>query len=409
MANRTVTQAVSPGWLNGSTSCFIPGCSGVELAGKRDFFNMSFGDLRHWWRSTAWVAKYNTELPDDARICDRHFEERFIDRTRKKPRLLVGTIPTLGLEILEQVNDKDQQSETNQIDLYCRLCAKKMKRPMKFQLEQLGNMKTIIECCLGKYKTELGLPSGVCYDCMAEVTHFSEFAKKCEQSQSQLLQLVRMEASKDAEVNSSNAVPSSANKENNLANATRTEQSMDESLCINADADGTQHCPGNTVSDNREQSRSKPFRESCSECDKAFSNPQSYHAHIKAHAVMKQHLICHICDKRFHLKRELRIHLESVHGGKRFECHICGKVVNWQKTLASHMREHSRDLKYTCTVCDTSFPSSAKLKLHQSTAHGRERFKCGACDASYWSDKMLARHKERAHNVDPISDDVNVE
>lgn len=352
----------------------------MESSGKQTFFNMSFGDLPHWWRSTAWVAKYNTELPEDARICDRHFEERFIDRTRKKPRLMVGTIPTLGLEMLEQVNEVGRQVDTDSTELFCRLCAKKMKRPMKFQLEQLDNLQTIIECCLGKFKDEEGLPRGVCYDCMDEVNHFSEFAKKCEQAQSQLVHLVRMKASRGSEKNSTTVVTPGANKENSLVNATRTERSVDNPPCI--DEEHTQRIHVSSA-EHRAQIKSNSFKETCPECDKVFSNAQIYQAHLKAHAIAKQSYVCHICEKHFYVKRELRIHLESVHGGKRFECHICGKVVNWQKALTSHMREHDTELRHnSCTICDKFFPSLAKLKVHQAS-HVIKRFKCTTCDASY--------------------------
>lgn len=64
--------------------CFIPGCTAYVGWNDIAFFNMSFGDLPHWWKGTAWAEKYQTELPIDAKICGMHFEERFIDRSKKK-------------------------------------------------------------------------------------------------------------------------------------------------------------------------------------------------------------------------------------------------------------------------------------------------------------------------------------
>ncbi|XP_055525268.1 zinc finger protein 26-like isoform X2 [Wyeomyia smithii] len=71
--------------------CFIPGCTAYVGCNDVAFFNMSFGDLPHWWKGTAWAEKYQTELPIDAKICGMHFEERFIDRNEHKCAQCVKT------------------------------------------------------------------------------------------------------------------------------------------------------------------------------------------------------------------------------------------------------------------------------------------------------------------------------
>lgn len=294
---------------------------------------MSFGDLPHWWKSTAWVAKHNTELPRDALICERHFEERFIDRSRKKPRLMVGTIPTLNLAALE-VDNQDN------LEFFCRMCAKKGFAPMRYRLEQLSRMSEVVHCCLGRYRTEVGLPPGVCESCVQMVKRFAHFVKQCEESQLQMLQLQRKSKDEQVEERSENAVEYTnveANKENTDTEELANPLANDDQSLIKPSTNGSSR-----------KRKSKCFDDGrpCPDCGKLFKTQGSYYYHLKSHN--EQEYGCKICGKNFARKDGLRKHLNMVHGGKvRHNCSHCGKTFSTRSQLNHHRtEEHKSNAKY---------------------------------------------------------------
>lgn len=311
------------------TQCFIPGCTAIAEGNKLMFFKMSFGDLRHWWKTTAWVAKYNTELPRDALICERHFEERFIDRSRKKPRLMVGTIPTLHLAALE-VDSLDK------LEYFCRLCAKKGFTPMHYRLEQLVGMDEVVRCCLGRFQTEVGLPPGVCDACAQMVKKFTQFVKQCEESQMQLLQFQlkqnaeeRMEEKSEHSAEYSNNVE--ANKENTDSEQQRVNPIADDQSLTKPMKNGN--------SKKKRSSKCFEVEKPCPDCGKLFKTQGRYYYHIQSHS--EEEYGCQICGKKFTRKNALRRHLELVHSGKH-KCTHCKQIFSTRIQLNHHRTEQHK-------------------------------------------------------------------
>lgn len=311
------------------THCFIPGCTAIADWNKLHFFKMSFGDLPHWWKSTAWVAKFNTELPADALICERHFEERFIDRSRKKPRLLVGTIPTLNLASLEVDNE-------NNLEYFCRLCAKKGFKPMRYRLEHLDGMNDVLSCCLGRFQAEVGLPTGVCETCINMMKKFAHFVRQCEESQLQILQLNEKRRREELgdEPEEMTQEQYDANKEN-----TDTEDGFETKINLaNTSETERNHSTG--------KRKSKVFTDGkpCPDCGKLFKTQARYYHHVKSHSELLEYG-CQICGKNFSRRNGLRRHLEQVHGGKmKFKCVQCGETFTNKNLLRTHHKEvHKAD------------------------------------------------------------------
>ncbi|XP_062538176.1 uncharacterized protein LOC134206473 [Armigeres subalbatus] len=264
--------------------CFIPGCAVTNEWNKRLFFKMSFGDLPHWWKTTAWAAKYNTEVPENALICERHFEERFIDRTRKKPRLMAGTIPTMNLCSIEMTDDND----LNNLEYFCRLCAKRGFEKMRYRLEELSEMTDVVQCCLGRYQTVTGLPDGVCETCIGMMKKFSNFVQQCEDSQLQIIQLqtkLKKELEGDRETTTGDHLNVNANKEN-----TDTKEQMESST----------------------RKRKKEFfpRKTMSDC--GTQTHARYYHHRRNHNEQLQGFGCQICEKIFTRRDGLRRHLDRM-------------------------------------------------------------------------------------------------
>ena len=80
---------------------------------------------------------------------------------------------------------------------------------------------------------------------------------------------------------------------------------------------------------------------------------------------------CIICDSSFAHKRHFKVHVESVHEGKK---------------------------PFKCAICDADFTAKQSLKLHISSIHEDNKpFKCSSCILSFSQKCNLARHIESVH------------
>ncbi|XP_058443583.1 zinc finger protein 3 homolog [Malaya genurostris] len=358
--------------------CFIPGCSAYVGWNDVAFFNMSFGDLPHWWRGTAWAAKYKTELPMNAKICEMHFEERFIDRSKKKPRLIMGTIPTLQLALLEQVIEEENKPEPK--EYFCRLCAKRSVTKFNGRLDQLPGLEEVTECCMGKYKNQLGLPLGVCDHCIQIMKQFANFVKKCEQSQKQLLLRFNVNSKNDTVKE-----PTSKNKASRTTplNSTGKKKPSRRDLLEQSNSDDSE----DLLSSPTEQGEVNSEWRTCLDCGRIFKDLANYHRHVKTHNDSENGYVCQICDKRFQSTNDLRYHLDLVHDEKR------------SKRPARELETDTESNEHKCFRCDKVFSSPANLKVH-ILAHSDTKIICDICGSAFRTKQMHMQHLIQAHSLE---------
>jgi uncharacterized Zn-finger protein len=85
---------------------------------------------------------------------------------------------------------------------------------------------------------------------------------------------------------------------------------------------------------------------------------------------------CHICDKSFSSRSNLKRHLTNFHvvkPPKRFQCRICGKTFEKQQQLSGHFRIHgSSKIKpwYTCDHCGKTERSRSAIRQHLEIHQG---------------------------------------
>uniref|UniRef100_A0A8D8H3W9 Zinc finger protein 350 n=2 Tax=Culex pipiens TaxID=7175 RepID=A0A8D8H3W9_CULPI len=181
--------------------CFIPGCTSEY--GQVLFMSAYKSDgLQQWWSESGWSRnRKNKTIPKNTRVCERHFEERFIDRSYKMPRLFPDAWPTMNVvepkpEDLEggggrgrgRVDGRGRppgRTETNP-KYYCRLCGKREKRPLEDLMCDLKDGEDLLKFLLGQYYGRVDLPQGVCDDCMDTAESCVEFVRKCEETQLKL-------------------------------------------------------------------------------------------------------------------------------------------------------------------------------------------------------------------------------
>ena len=96
--------------------------------------------------------------------------------------------------------------------------------------------------------------------------------------------------------------------------------------------------------------------------------------HIKnVHELAGQRpLACHICQRNFKRKNNLKKHLSQKHEGKKpeFTCSSCGKAFFALRTLQRHIDNvHEKLRPYACKLCDLKFAQKGHLTTHIKGKH----------------------------------------
>ena len=106
----------------------------------------------------------------------------------------------------------------------------------------------------------------------------------------------------------------------------------------------------------------------CPHCAKPFDLVASLNKHIQS-IHEKVEYACHVCNAIFHLKSNLRKHIERHENGeeREFQCSMCPKLV---VNLKKHIRlVHKKSRLHVCTLCNAAFGQQVNLKVHISAVH----------------------------------------
>ena len=93
---------------------------------------------------------------------------------------------------------------------------------------------------------------------------------------------------------------------------------------------------------------------------------------------------CPACHKIFSSKGNLKIHIETVHEGKKsFNCSLCNTQLSSKRNLENHLAGvHEGKKPFSCSQCSKSFAQNASLKHHIETVHEIENIKLEQPDES---------------------------
>lgn len=128
-----------------------------------------------------------------------------------------------------------------------------------------------------------------------------------------------------------------------------------------------------------------PFRPlTCNECHKVFLTKEKLYNHMQRHGEKKQ--LCTQCGRNFHLKKDLKMHIETVHQClRKYPCDQCGRHFSTKVTM---MRHSSR-----CGLI-----SGQKRKVRVSAIHSpRPQMWCTECDFRCLRPDTLKRHFDKNH------------
>ena len=97
----------------------------------------------------------------------------------------------------------------------------------------------------------------------------------------------------------------------------------------------------------------------------------------------REELSCHICDKIFSTPQDKKRHIEIIHYKnveKQYSCSQCSHVVYSKQALMYHTeRQHNDEnkvAKVACNYCDKKFHVKHSLNVHVRYAHESTQVKC---------------------------------
>ena len=102
-------------------------------------------------------------------------------------------------------------------------------------------------------------------------------------------------------------------------------------------------------------------------------------------------------------RHRVRFH-ESEGLPKRHQCQLCGNTFAFDSCLKRHIKKIHEKKKivkpkpYKCTLCtDVSFAQASNLKIHIASVHEGKRYTCNFCLKTYQTEAVLHTHIETIH------------
>ncbi|XP_021712068.1 zinc finger protein 41 isoform X2 [Aedes aegypti] len=428
--------------------CFIPGCP--SQAGEVTFLSAYKSDgLQRWWSESEWSShRKNKTIPKNTRVCEKHFEERYIDRSYKMPRLFPDAWPTLNLieptpeELAKQRIDgrgrpREVKTEFNP-RAFCRLCGRREKRSLEYQLEHLKDGEEVLKFCLGQFYERDDLPRGVCITCMESAESFVEFAKTCEEVQRkldtifsqnealkvepdcQMLDNVNLkqekveesfeeiqedqyeteylvevvEDSKMTEVKDETL--SEHNEENDHDFPTMDDERGSGPDTSDSDEDVSSYSDSDPDSDDEPLAKRMP--------QKKKSGPKQKQT-IKIREdlgtldVVDEFPTAEKKERKKAPPAQRKSRKASTGPGESSRiCPICGKILVHKGNFTSHLKIHSEKKDYVCNICGKEYYIRRELQMHIESLHEKKTFVCNICGIKCAWRKGLQRHMKNKHS-----------
>ncbi len=150
---------------------------------------------------------------------------------------------------------------------------------------------------------------------------------------------------------------------------------------------------------------SEPTRFPCLICPKVFKSKKKLNDHnIVVHE--EKNILCTDCGSRFARFYQLRRHIKSSHTNetKNVVCPQCNDVLSSEKSLYSHVRVMHKDTRYLCHICDKRFAKRDDLKEHSMVEHRDVVLaKCEDCDEEFETQTLLRKHRIKVHKDRPFT------
>uniref|UniRef100_A0A182K2P7 C2H2-type domain-containing protein n=1 Tax=Anopheles christyi TaxID=43041 RepID=A0A182K2P7_9DIPT len=122
----------------------------------------------------------------------------------------------------------------------------------------------------------------------------------------------------------------------------------------------------------------------------------------------KNDVQCYICQIGFHLRMDLRRHLQSEHAKEiPFNCNVCvSETITTLHRLNLHHQQHDQTLKRRCLYCPARFSCGQAVSRHMRNLHQQQydidadknrRFVCRYCGQKFTKKYDVVKHEKKHH------------
>lgn len=140
----------------------------------------------------------------------------------------------------------------------------------------------------------------------------------------------------------------------------------------------------------------------CQFCDRKYKTIKRKEGHEKRH--MNSNIACDVCGKILASAKgaveHRSVHDENDKINKLLECDLCGKTLK-SRSMKTHKEMHAREgtvKKHLCHICDSKFHMKRNLMRHINITHmNRETLQCPYCNSKLSSSYKFKRHSKRYH------------
>lgn len=134
----------------------------------------------------------------------------------------------------------------------------------------------------------------------------------------------------------------------------------------------------------------------CPECGRTFKDSSVLKAHIRTHLPDEEKFAyeCEICGKKVVNKWSLKYHIETIHERiQKHFCHLCDKGFGNKSNLRSHLISHSTE-NVSCDICGGIFKNRISLQSHKKMhkPESARNFSCSLCTKTFHNRNHLSRH-----------------
>ena len=109
----------------------------------------------------------------------------------------------------------------------------------------------------------------------------------------------------------------------------------------------------------------------CSECTHRAASRSGLAVHKKLihMKINLPKLKCEQCEFETHTKTTLKIHIDSIHSGIKYDCTLCDYKGSQKGQVRTHMEMVHFKKKYPCNICSLEFASKQNVQKHLRKQH----------------------------------------